>query len=284
MTNPRKIWLVVNPASGSYDDKAFDALCTCCAQNAVELDRVIRFPDDDLPTAAQLDAAGVDLVAIYTGDGTINALVMGLYGWSGAVLILPGGTMNLLSIRLHGEADSETIVAKVARGEFRTERPCVVRCSAGDALAGMMVGPGTAWGDVREAMREMDIVGFATNAVEAIGASTVGTTVKLVDPASGKPDGYPLVVMTPERGTMSIAAYHSETVGDYAQQGVALLQRDFRKGPHDDLGTFESMTLASTGAEPLPTLVDGESAELPSRATFTVVPCEVDLIVTEGPA
>jgi hypothetical protein len=108
--------------------------------------------------------------------------------------------------------------------------------------------------------------------------------VKVVEPQVGKADGYPLLVMTPEQGTMSVAAYHSESIGDYAQQGAALLQRDFRKGPHDDLGQMDAMTLASAAGEPLQTLVDGESADMPSRATFTVVPCEVDLIVTGAPA
>ncbi|HEX2794503.1 MAG TPA: diacylglycerol kinase family protein [Croceicoccus sp.] len=282
---PLRTWLVINPASGSYDDKAFEALCECCRDNAIELDRVIRFPDeDDLPSAAELDAAGIDLVTIYTGDGTINALVTGLYGWSGAVLILPGGTMNLLSIRLHGDVETDEIVARVAAGHYRKDRPGVVRCEAGDALAGLMVGPGTAWGEVREAMRNLDVVGFATQTVAAIGESTAGTMVKVVDPAIGKDEGYPLVVMTPEQGMMSVAAYHSETVGDYAQQGVALLQRDFRKGPHDDLGRMAAMTLANEEGEPLQTLIDGEPADMPSRATFTVVPCEVDLIVTGAPA
>lgn len=287
----KRTWLVVNPASGSYDDAAFEALCECCTQNAIDLDRVIRFPEQDkLPTAAELDAAGVDFVTIYTGDGTINALVTGLYGWSGAILILPGGTMNLLSIRLHGDVETSDIVAKVAKGHFRKERPCVVRCDGGDALAGLMVGPGTAWGEVREAMRDMDIVGFATQAVTAIGESTAGTKVRIVEPRLGKEEGYPLLVMTPEQGKMSVAAYHSETVGDYAQQGVALLQRDFRKGPHDDLGQMDAMTVeladdADTSAgEALPTLIDGEGTELPGRTRFTVVPCEVDLIVTGAQA
>ena len=46
----------------------------------------------------------------------------------------------------------------------------------------------------------------------------------------------------------------------------------------------QMVTLASAAGEPLQTLVDGESADMPSRATFTVVPCEVDLIVTGAPA
>ncbi|WP_164843985.1 diacylglycerol/lipid kinase family protein [Croceicoccus ponticola] len=280
MANAQKTWLVINPDSGSYDAKAFDALCASFAEHAIELDRVVQFPSEDLPTIAQLDAADVDLVTIYTGDGTINALVTALYGWGGSILILPGGTMNLLSIRLHGDVDSDTIVARVAEGQFRSLRPSVVRCEAGDALAGLMVGPGTAWGDVREAMRKFDVLGVASGAATAIGQSTAGVKVRVVEPEIGEPDGYPLIVMTPEQGNISVAAYHSTTVAEYAQQGVALLKRDFREGPHDDLGTFETMTLASADSEPLQILIDGEGATLDPRARFWVAPCEVDIIVT----
>ncbi|WP_066557945.1 diacylglycerol/lipid kinase family protein [Croceicoccus bisphenolivorans] len=282
MNIPRKTWLVVNPDSGSYDRAAFDALCDCCTDQAIDLDRVIRFPKEDLPSADELDAAGIDLVTIFTGDGTINALVTGLYGWGGSVLILPGGTMNLLSIRLHGDVSAEEIVCRVASGQARAERPAVVRSGKGDALAGLMVGPGTAWNDVREAMRQGDILAMAGGAAEALGESTGGTRVRVVDPAIGKEEGYPLIVMTPEGEKMSVAAYHSETVGEYAQQGVALVKRDFREGPHDDLGTFEAMTMDSAANEPLKALIDGEPATLPARARFAIVPCEVDLLVTAG--
>lgn len=280
MTGPRKTWLIVNPASGSNDDEAFDSLCACCTANALTIDRVFRFPDDALPTAAELDAAGIDLVTVFTGDGTINAAITQLYGWHGAVLILPGGTMNLLSIRLHGDVPCDEIVARVAGGEMRTTRPSIARCASGDALAGLMVGPGTAWFDVREAMRDGDIVGLAGGIVEAIGQSTAGAKVRMVDPAAGLEEGYPLLVMTPGSGKIALAAYHSETVADYAQQGVALLKRDFREGPHDDLGAFTEMTLENVENEPLQVLIDGELASLPPRARFTVAPCEVDLVAT----
>lgn len=280
MTEPRKTWLIVNPASGSNDDEAFDSLCECCAANALTIDRVFRFPDDALPTAAELDAAGIDLVTVFTGDGTINAAITKLYGWSGAVLILPGGTMNLLSIRLHGDVPCDEIVARVAKGELRKTRPSIARCASGDALAGLMVGPGTSWFDVREAMRDGDIVSLAGGLVEAIGESTAGAKVRLADPATGLEEGYPLLVMTPASGKIALAAYHSQSLTDYAQQGLALLKRNFREGPHDELGAFTEMTLENVENEPLQVLIDGEMASLPPRARFTVAPCEVDLVAT----
>src|SRR5688572_11847913 len=83
---------------------ASDALHGCCGEHGFEVARLVRFPDEPLPSPAGLAGAGVDCVAVYAGDGTVNTLVTGLYGWDGAVLVLPGGTMNLLAKRLHGDA------------------------------------------------------------------------------------------------------------------------------------------------------------------------------------
>lgn len=282
MAHARKTWLVINPDSGSYDDKAFKALQDCCGQNGIDVERVIRFPKDDLPRPDELDAAGIEFVTIYTGDGTINALVTSLYGWGGAVLVLPGGTMNLLSIRLHGDVEPDEIVQRFCSGKAGRERPHVIRCDAGDALAGMMAGPACAWSEVREAMRHFDVVAMAGSTAEALKESTDGPMVRVVSPPLGKSDGYPLVLMSPEDGKMSVDGYHAETLGEYAQQSLALLKRDFREGPHDKLGRLEEMTITACEGERLDILVDGEPRVSDCEATFRVVPCEVDLVVTRG--
>lgn len=108
-----------------------------------KVDRVIAFPEGDLPNPAALDAADVGVLASYTGDGSVNTLINHLNGWGGSVLVLPGGTMNLLSRRLHRELDVAAILDIVAGGGARARRPVCVRCDASLALAGLLVGPGT---------------------------------------------------------------------------------------------------------------------------------------------
>jgi diacylglycerol kinase family enzyme len=84
-----------------------------------------------LPTPAALDAAGIGLVAVFAGDGTINSLIESLAGWSGAVLVLAGGTMNLLYHRLHGERTTDEVIAAAARGKSALRRPGVIPLSGG---------------------------------------------------------------------------------------------------------------------------------------------------------
>ena len=103
MPGKQSLWLVVNDASGSNDEEALAALRSCCDGCGFAVEREICFPRESLPSPATLDAAGVATVAVFAGDGTVNALVAALAGWSGAVLVLPGGTINLLYHRLHGQ-------------------------------------------------------------------------------------------------------------------------------------------------------------------------------------
>lgn len=279
-TAPSRCWLVVNPASGSNTSGSAETLTAAFAARGIVVERVIAFPDDPLPTPAVLDAAGVTMVAVYTGDGTINALVNHLSGWSGAVLVLPGGTMNLLPLRLHRTAATEAILDIVAAGGALARRPDCVRCPAGLALAGLLVGPGTAWHRVRESMRTGAIAAMAREAVAALRETAEGPGVHLADRPTFREGGYPLIELTPGEHGVQIDGYYAEDPLDYAGQAWATLRRRFREGPHDRLGLAEAMVINSADGSPLACLIDGEPGECPSGSCFTVEPCGVDLLAT----
>lgn len=282
MTGNRLLWLVANPASGSNTPAAVEALESCCGEHGFMLDRRVAFPDEPLPDAAALDAAGVETLAVYAGDGTTNAAVTGLYGWGGAVLVLPGGTMNLLAKRLHGASPTEEIVARVGAGAARRVRPKVARTAYGDALAGLLAGPGTSWYAVREAMREADIAAMAESAGEAFAETTGGAMLHCAEPRLGRDDGYPLLEITPGQWGLQVDAYHAQNASEFIQQGLALLRRQFRDGPHDRLGLLDRLAVADGANGPIGLSIDGERVEGGAREEFTVAACEVDLLATEN--
>lgn len=281
MIGTKTIWLAVNAASGSNSDAALLALETAFGNAACTIARRIGFPEDGTPSPDDLRREGVDMLAIFTGDGTVNSIVTGLYGWEGEVLVLPGGTMNLLAQRLHGEAEPAEIIAKVAAGQARPIRPTLVRSRYGDGLAGILAGPGTAWGEVREALRETDVIGTLKGAAEAIGESTAGPKVYCREPACGREEGYSAIQVTPLADGLAVEGYYAETIADYAKQGIALLRRNFREGPHDSLGCHGSVRLACPEGETMGLLIDGEPADAAANEeTFTLARCEVDLLAT----
>lgn len=281
MLHGRTIWLAFNEGSGSNSDAALAKLEAAFEKAECRLGRRICFPREDAPTAATLGGETVDLLVIFAGDGTINSIVTQLYGWSGAVLVLPGGTMNLLSRRLHGEADAAEIIARAAEGQARRVRPMVLRSRHGDGLTGMLAGPGTAWNQVREAMRETDIVGMVSSTSEAIGESTTGPMVICREPGCGREEGYAAIMLTPHEEGIEVNGFYADTIADYLQQGLALIRRDFRSGPHEKLGIHPRVRLASTGGEPIGLLIDGEPVEATGgEEKFELARCEVDLLAT----
>ena len=275
-----QIWLLTNSRSGSNNEDALEQLLSHCDRCDISVARTVRFPDEDLPTAADLEQAGIVRLAIFTGDGTLNAAVTQLYGWTGEIMVLPGGTMNLLSKRLHGDVDMEDIVHRVNDGAAKRIRPTVARCAKGDALAGLLVGPGTAWADVREAMRDLELVEMAQGASDAVAESTGGAMVHCREPKRGRAEGYPLIEMTPSHRGIQLDGFYAEDAGQLLQQGFALLRRRFREGPDQRLGLFDDIVLDNEDGSPIGVLIDGEPAELPTRAKFEVATCEVDLLAT----
>lgn len=281
MLNGKTIWLASNAASGSNSDAGLAALKQAFADAGCTIDRWIGFHEEGAPSLEELRREGVDILVIFTGDGTVNAIVTGLYGWEGAVLVLPGGTMNILAHRLHGDAQAPEIVARVAAGHARHLRPTLVRTRHGDGLSGILAGPGTAWAPVREAMREIDVLGAISSAAEAIGESTAGANIHCRQPACGREEGYSAIQITPTPDGLALQGYYAETLGDYAKQGIALLRRNFREGPNDRLGSYAEVRLACPEGEAMGLLIDGESHDAAaSEETFTLARCEVDLLAT----
>lgn len=273
-------WLMVNPSSGSNDDSSTEMIVAALTTRGWTVDRVIAFPDDPLPTGAALDAAGAAMMVIYTGDGSMNAAISHLEGWGGQVLVLPGGTMNLLPLRLHRSINVGTILDVVAGGGSRPVRPHCVRCDAGIALAGLLVGPGTAWSRVRESMRKLDLADMAKETVDAIRTTSGGPCVLLPDNRLMRDGGYPLVELTPGEHGVQIDGYFAADAADYAGQAWALMRRRFREGPHDRLGIADSTVLTTADGSALPCLLDGEPAVCVSGSRFVVAPCGVDLLAT----
>ena len=276
------IWLVVNGASGGHDGQALAGVKSSCREAGLAIERIVAFPDQPLPTGDALDGAGISTIAVFAGDGSVNALVSALDGWDGAVLVLPGGTMNLLYHRLHADRPIGEVVRLAAEGAARRARPGVIRCSAGTAFADLLAGPGTSWHRVREAMRDADIVGVAAHAAQALGATLGEPGVACRQPESGRTRDYPLIMLTPTDRGIVANGYCAETAGEYVEGGWAVLRRRFREGPHDELGLAPRVTLASTTGDSISLLLDGEPAECPAEEVFRLVPCGVDLLAT-GP-
>lgn len=280
MSEKSACWLFVNPSSGSNEESSAERLTHLLEERLWTVDRVVTIPGDDFPEPRDLDDAGVKLAVIYTGDGSANAVLQALNSWGGEVLVLPGGTMNLLAKRLHGEAEFEEILDIVAGGGALPRRITGARCEAGLAFAGLLVGPGTCFNNVRESMRRGTIAEMASDTIDALKSTSEGPKVGIEGHRLSRDEGYPLLEITPGEHGLQINGYYAEDALDFTATAWATLRRQFREGPNDRLGILETMAIVSEDGSTLPCLIDGEPAECASGSTFEVEQACVDLLAT----
>ncbi len=270
-------WLLYNGASGSHDEDVLKGLVESFARIGRPVDRVADCRED-APDARSADAAGIGLIAVHGGDGTLSRTIGTLEGFSGAVLPLPGGTYNLLAREMFGERSPLEIIDMLGEsGLTPVRRPCL-RGDGVLALAELLAGPGAKWADVREELRDANIGEMIVKGWDAATTSTVGPMVNLAQPAGGREEGYAGVRLVPQEAGIAIEGYAAEGLGDYLQQGMAILKRDFREGPHDELGHAKAVALRSTASEPIALMIDGERSEGGSHLHFSLDTLGVDLL------
>lgn len=249
-------WLIVNEASGSYDAAVIADIVTWFAQADEPVDCIVRCPDETLPTPDVLTGNGVKTLAIYAGDGTTNSALKTAAGWDGDVLILPGGTMNLLARALHGDNGCEAIIAR-ACAMRSTRKLNTVEIGDSIAYVGVIAGPTTSWANVREKMRHAEVADMVFTAIPAaISESLSGPQVGI----EGHDETFPAIFASPRAEALALCGFTAEGIGDVVAHAGAWLNGDFREGPRIDLGLAEHATLVSD-ADVIGLLIDGEPAE-----------------------
>lgn len=277
MTQFGETWLIYNGSSGSHDDERLQALIGALAHAGHPPARVIDCKDGT-PDADEASAAGVGLIAIHGGDGTLSRAIVDLEGFGGAVLPLPGGTFNLLAREIFGERDPLQIVELLGQGHLAIKRRNCIRGEGVTALCELLAGPGAKWADVREELRDANIAEVIAKGWDAAATSTVGPMVEIAEPDIGRDEGYAGIRMCPRADGIAIEGYAAEGLGDYLQQGMAILKRDFREGPHDDLGEVGSIRCRSLEGDPIPLMVDGERSEGGAALAFSLDSLDVNLL------
>ncbi|AJP72434.1 diacylglycerol/lipid kinase family protein [Sphingomonas hengshuiensis] len=260
----QNLWFITNPNSGTTSRPKCEALEAVFSESGLELAGRTEFPAHDLPTGAELDAAKVDTVVLFGGDGTINAALSALAEWDGAFLILPGGTMNLLAKGLHSETDPHRIVHAARACDRRVALPFV---EAGEhrAFVGLILGPAAAWARAREAARK-GRVSRLIGAARAAWRKTFGRSGIRLDGAPGLRDQYQAVFVTPDLDSLHVAAVDARDWGSIVQLGWEWVTGDWIAARA--VSETRTETLRVRGKRPSTALFDGEPVTLPPRVAI----------------
>jgi len=259
-----RVWLIVNPASGSVKGAGSgtgeSALDGPAARAGLFIAGSSTFPRDPLPGPRQLAAAKVEMVVLFAGDGTINAAIRALEGWDGRILILPGGTMNLLARRLHGPADPATILTRATAMPAPDLIPLpYVEAGPHRAFVAMIAGPPSTWAHAREAVRKGRLTA-AWRAVRLAWARSFAGGVRL---RGGRHGGrLRALVFIPDERDMEVAAIDLNGWLEALRLGAEWLGGAWRASPAIALSRHDLATVE--GGRSVHLLFDGETAKLPA--------------------
>jgi len=220
----KNLWFITNPQSGSATQEKCAALEAVFEERGLALAGRTGFPADAIPDAATLDAAEVDTVVLFAGDGTINAALCALADWSGAFLILPGGTMNMLAKILHGDADPAAIVHS-AHGAARRVALPYIEAGPHRAFVGLIIGPAAHWGRAREAARAGRVARLA-GALRNAWRRTFGRGIRLRGIAD-MDRRYQAIFVAPTDATLQVNAIDARDWGAIAELGWTWLTGDW---------------------------------------------------------
>jgi hypothetical protein len=254
----KRTLLIINAASGSAGAVSEEEIVAGLSRAGFQVIKTIRLPDEELPDQAEVVRLSASVIAILSGDGTIASVCQEMAGWDGDILVFPGGTMNLLSRRLHGEHTVAELLDILGEAFAKGENITVIKTPEGDVYTGLIAGPSTQWGEVRESIRNFDIGELVEKVPEAWAATTTNESVRI----EGRDGGYPAIFVEPlENGHLGVRAFRADGVGDMLSHGIAWLRRDFREGPNDDLGEMRAVTILDDVDQELGLLIDGEQSE-----------------------
>lgn len=111
----KRVHVIVNPASG-LERPVLHALNRAFHPAGIDWDVFVTKRDGDAHRyAEQALAAGVDVVAVYGGDGSVMEVASALIGKETPLAILPGGTANVVATELGIPSDLAAAAALICR-------------------------------------------------------------------------------------------------------------------------------------------------------------------------
>ncbi len=269
-----RVWLILNKASRAVGEGWEATLVAAFEARGCAVAGTTDFSNDALPTVDQLK--GIDTVAVAAGDGTINATASALDDWEGMLLVLPGGTMNLLAKALHdGSVDPQAIIAAVADPP-KTRHVPTVDVEGARAYVGAIVGPAASWVHAREAVRK-SAWGKLRRAVRLAYLRSLSHSVRLVA-GNRRSRSYRAVFIHPDGDALSLVKVRADGWQDGVRLGFGYLTGSWENARGVETARARAVTLAED--RPIFALFDGEPLRLPPRTTLTLGKTRLRFITT----
>ncbi len=270
---------LVNPAAGSVPEDGLEHMSEALKEAGVhDADIVILDPEDCQSQLTGIADASPDLMIVWGGDGTLRS-AMSLAGQrTSNLLLLPGGTMNMLTKAIHGDLPWQDILKNVLTSPQRRTIPAG---KANDHLfyCAMIAGAPVKLAEAREAVRRGDVVKAAVearSALEAMESLHLEARFRNGYDSSGRlPHTNMIAALVgplSRGGGMEIAALSDLTTGGTLGLMWSSIVSDWRLADNVEIINADRMTIEAEEDEDIPILVDGEAVEAGQVVRVSFVP------------
>jgi diacylglycerol kinase family enzyme len=276
--------VIINTSSGGCDSGSEAELVNILEDSGVTKWKTWCGEADQMERAfAEAAVQKLEVLIVLGGDGTIRTAAEACSRRRMYLLPLPGGTMNMLPRALYGDLSWENAlkntftdpVAKLLSGG---------RVEGNQFFVAAIVGAPALWVEIRESIREGDIV-------DAIGKGAVAfremfdTKLQYFISSETKGEAEVVAVICPlisrqmsdSEQALEVAAINVENATELIGVATAAAVGRWRHGQNISLSKTKLVTVQSS--KDIPMFLDGERVRVGKKAEISFVPHAVNVIV-----
>lgn len=269
-----------NPHSGSVSADGGERLQAALENAGVRGADIIQTnPEDCFGQLMKLAAQQPDLFVVWGGDGTLKGALETIGQITPNLLLLPGGTMNLLPKSIHGEKTWEQIIEGVLASPKRKMLPAG-KVNNELFFCAMLAGAPARFAEARESLRRGELVKAAAEARAAIDTlNSLHLDARYSDGYSFEGGQLPTTSiigavvgsLTKEGTGMEVAALASPTTGGALNVVWTSFFSDWRNAPGVTAVPATSLEIGNDDGGDIPVIVDGEHIEVGPKVRVSFI-------------
>ena len=166
----KNIYIIINPAAGE-EEAILPFINTSMKEAGITWEAFITHQvGDGIKFARAAVEKGVDALAVYGGDGTLMEAITGLLGSEIPLIIMPGGSANVMATELGIPKDFKEVCTLLAHGLLETKTIDVGQFDEHYFITGMSIGFGAdlVKGANRETKNKIGILAYFLSAAAAL--------------------------------------------------------------------------------------------------------------------
>lgn len=280
-----KLGIIVNERSGSVPEDGRAQLEALILEEGHEPVLPADLEGSLEEQVESLNAANCEAIAVWGGDGTICAVLQTTNG-KVPVLVLPGGTMNLLPKRLHND---ELDWKKIVHNVLKNPQPGWISAGEVDGqrfYVAALFGQLTHIGASREAVREGAILQAVSILTDRDALAIESNILIEVDQKDGMRDcpATAAAVIPSESDGLEIAVIAPDNHLDLAASAMDALARGWRESAHFHAEGATAIRMRHAEGKAIPATIDGEPCEPGEALSICYIQKAACVLVAGGEA